>query len=180
MNKLEQFKNELENRMIGLEIQNQNLCDFFSRGDVAEIAVKTTKLVAIDIAEQIWSNDMNNKIRGTEFEREVCKKLSDMGYWVHFLTPDERGAQPFDIIAVKGTVAGAIECKTLEASRQVFSIKRLEDNQIWAFQKWVACGNGEPLIFVKRSNTVYIIPWTKLKKQGKVKLQECEVAWNVT
>lgn len=123
---------------------------------------------------------MNNKKLGTAFEREVCKKLSDMGYWVHFLTPDESGAQPFDIIAVKGTVAGAIECKTLESKRQWFSIKRLEDNQIWAFQKWVACGNGEPLIFVKNDTAVYIVPWTKLKQAGKVKLKECAIAWNVT
>ena len=44
---------------------------------------------------------MNNKIIGTAFEKEMCELLANRGYWVHFITPDNRGAQPFDIIAVK-------------------------------------------------------------------------------
>ena len=39
---------------------------------------------------------MNNKKLGTEFEREAVTLLSQKGYWVHFITPDSRGSQPFD------------------------------------------------------------------------------------
>ena len=53
---------------------------------------------------------MNNKKHGTDFEKRVVAKLAKAGdVWVHFLSPDERGAQPFDIIAVKDGVACAIE-----------------------------------------------------------------------
>ena len=54
---------------------------------------------------------MNNKKIGSDFEKEVCKMLQDMGYWVHFITPDMRGAQPFDIIAAKNNRPYAIDCK---------------------------------------------------------------------
>ena len=38
---------------------------------------------------------MNNKKKGTAFEKEMCDLLAIKGYWVHFIAPDARGAQPF-------------------------------------------------------------------------------------
>lgn len=111
---------------------------------------------------------VSNKKLGTAFEGEVCDLLSAEGYWVHFIVPDARGAQPFDIIAVKSNNSFAIDCKTCEAD--TFTIKRLEDNQIYAFEKWLKCGNTEPLIAVKHNNLIYLLEYSELKKRKSIKL----------
>ena len=116
---------------------------------------------------------MNNKKSGTEFERLVMKKLSAASdTWVHFLSPDERGAQPFDIIAVKDGVACAIECKTQDDKNKWFPLSRLEDNQKMSFEKWIACGNGEPIICVLYKGYIKTLSYTELKEKGKVNLDE--------
>ena len=113
---------------------------------------------------------MNNKILGTQYEKKICKLLSAMGYWVHFLSPDNRGAQPFDIIAVKDGKAVVGDCKT--SSKKTFPISRLEDNQVMAFDKWLACGNSDPILFVLYDGITYFIPYTILQKEGKVDVTE--------
>ena len=115
---------------------------------------------------------MNNKKLGTEFERKVCRILSNDNWWVHFISPDNRGAQPFDIIAVKNGLALAADCKT-SASRW-FSINRLEDNQIMAFEKWIACGNLEPKIIVGYKGQIILVGYKDLKEKGKVDLEELD------
>lgn len=112
----------------------------------------------------------NIKQIGNDFEKEVCAMLAQDGYWVHFIVPDARGAQPFDIIAVKDGRPLALDCKTCVA--KTFNISRLEDNQVTAFEFWLACGNPEPYIFVKHEDRVYKIPYSVLKKDGKVKLED--------
>lgn len=111
---------------------------------------------------------MNNKRLGTEFEREVCDKLSEAGWWVHFLSPNNAGAQPFDIIAVKKGVALAMDCKT--SCTNVFASNRLEDNQIYAFEKWLECGNAMPLIVIKYNDNCYFVPFEYLRDNKKVDL----------
>lgn len=113
---------------------------------------------------------MNNKKLGTAFEREMVKILSENGYWVHFISPDNRGAQPFDIIAVKNGIALAADCKTCED--HIFRISRLEWNQRLAFQKWIDCGNVMPVIFVKYNEKIYMIDYDRLVKDEKVDLNE--------
>lgn len=113
---------------------------------------------------------MNNKQIGTAFEREMCAKLAEYGFWVHFISPDARGAQPFDIIAVKDGKAIVGDCKT--SSRKRFGIDRLEDNQIMAFEKWLACGNTEPYVFVKYKDLIRCIPYTMLKNRKAVELDD--------
>ena len=112
----------------------------------------------------------NNKQIGTEFERKVCEILSADGWWVHFISPDNRGAQPFDIIAVKEGRAIAADCKTCEG--KIFSIDRLEDNQRLAFEKWQRCGNSEPMLFVKHRNEVFCIEYYELKLYKRIFLRE--------
>lgn len=112
---------------------------------------------------------MNNKKIGTAFEQEVCCLLAKSGWWVHFIAPDARGAQPFDIIAVKGGKAIAIDCKTCVA--KWFNISRLEDNQIMAFEKWISCGNEDPIIAVKHNEQIFWIKYSELKKGGKINLE---------
>lgn len=111
---------------------------------------------------------MNNKRLGTEFEREVCDLLAADGYWVHFIAPDARGAQPFDIIAVKDGSALAIDCKTCVAGS--FNISRLEDNQIMAFERWLACGNEDPKVAVKHEGKIWFLSYMTLKAQKSIKL----------
>lgn len=111
---------------------------------------------------------MNNKRLGTAFERRVCEALKNNGYWVHFIAPDARGAQPFDVIAVKRGFAMAIDCKTCAAGR--FNISRLEDNQVMAFERWLECGNDSPVVAVEHEDNIYVIPYTYLKNNKSVKL----------
>ena len=121
---------------------------------------------------------MNNKMIGTYFERKMCNLLSDKGWWVHFIEPKQSGAQPFDIIAVKNGRAIAIDCKTCASDR--FSIDRLEDNQIMAFDKWIACGNNEPYIIIEHDEDIYIVPYSYLKDNKSIKLEGLEWArWGV-
>lgn len=98
----------------------------------------------------------------------MCKILAQNGYWVHFIVPDSRGAQPFDIIAVKDGKALAIDCKTCVADS--FNISRLEDNQIMAFERWIKCGNDDPEIAIKHDNNVYLIKYSYLKKWRTIKI----------
>ena len=115
---------------------------------------------------------MSNKTLGTAFEKEMCELLANRGYWVHFIVPDNRGAQPFDIIAVKDGKAFAIDCKTLSGRVKSFSISRLEDNQVLAFERWLKCGNSTPIIAVKWRERIYVIDYPLLKSKGIVKMED--------
>ena len=116
--------------------------------------------------------NVNNKEIGNEFEKEFCELLKQEGYWVHFITPDKRGAQPFDVIAIKNNFPYAFDCKT--SVSKWFSMRRLEDNQIMAFDKWARCGNSHSFIAIKFKDRVYCIPYIVLLKEGKVDLEDCE------
>lgn len=116
---------------------------------------------------------MNNKQLGTKFEQDMCDILAKHGYWVHFITPDARGAQPFDIIAVKDSVPYAIECKTLTYSRRYFTIDRLEDNQILAFNRWMRCGNTSPIIIaVRQANSIVTFTYDILSEVGRIDMEK--------
>ena len=120
---------------------------------------------------------MNNKALGTAFERELCQLLQQNGMWVHFIEPNKAGAQPFDIIAVANNVPIAIDCKT--SARGTFPISRLQDNQIFAFDKWLECGNEYAVIAVKFDGQIYFIDYEWLKEEEKLKLADCSkwVEW---
>lgn len=111
---------------------------------------------------------MNNKKLGTAFEKEFCNLLASRGWWVHFITPAPNGGQPFDVIAVKDGGAKVFDCKT--SATHIFPYSRLEENQIMAFEKWVACGNEEPYIAVKYNEKIYLIKYRRLKANGRIDL----------
>ena len=119
---------------------------------------------------------MSNKSLGTAFEQEFCNKLATLGYWVHFIVPDARGAQPFDVIAAKDGRSYAYDCKTCVSKS--FSIRRLEDNQVMAFEKWMKCGNDEPLVAVKHDNKVFLIGYKELKEKKSIRLDERTPEWS--
>lgn len=111
----------------------------------------------------------NAKKIGAEFENEFCSLLSGKGYWVHFCTPNRAGAQPCDVIASKNGIPYLIDCKT--SVKPIFNINRMEQNQILAMEKWVACGNPNPLIAIKHDNKIYLLGYDELKEKGKVDLR---------
>lgn len=112
----------------------------------------------------------NNKRIGSEFEREMCGILAERGYWVHFISPNNAGMQPFDLIFAKNGIAFAADCKTSEDGK--IRLGRLEDNQRLAFEKWLACGNSMPIIFVKNGKSVYRVWYDVLKKKRSIDLRE--------
>lgn len=111
---------------------------------------------------------MNNKRLGTAFEREVVNLLSQNGYWVHFITPDASGSQPFDIIASMSDYPLVADCKT--SATKWFSISRLEENQKMAFDLWLKKGNNRALIFVKYKTKIYAIPYIFLESKKRINL----------
>lgn len=113
---------------------------------------------------------MNNKRLGTQFERQMCEILKRQGWWVHFLSPNEKGQQPFDIVAVKDDVPIAIDCKT--SSKRIIRISRLEEDQKTAFNLWLSRGNSKAYIAVKYKSKVYMIPFTYLEHEEAVDLDQ--------
>lgn len=111
---------------------------------------------------------MNIKRIGSEFEIQMCKALASCGYWVHFITPNAAGQQPFDIIAIKDGMALAIDCKTCVQDAITYS--RLEDNQVFAFSLWLKRGNAQPIIAVKHDEKIYWVGFTELKQEKRIKL----------
>ncbi len=74
----------------------------------------------------------NNKIIGNEFEKEFALYLQEKGMFVYNL-PNKSTGQPFDIIATKNNVFYGFECKHCKGN--VFSLSRVEDNQVQVFKK---------------------------------------------
>lgn len=120
---------------------------------------------------------MNNKKLGTEFEKETCEFLAKRGWWVHFMSPDNTGAQPFDIIAAKNSKTVVIDCKTCVAD--TFNIRRLEENQIMAFRKWYSCGCDYAYIFIKHKGEVYVCAFGILDRLKSVNIKILEKAGDV-
>lgn len=121
---------------------------------------------------------MSNKRIGMDFEQEVCDYLTEKGYWVHFIEPAPDGGQPFDIIAVKDSVALAIDCKTCAGN--VIDEIRLEMNQILSFRKWLKCGNYMPLLACKyKDNEIVWVRYDDLRREKRIKLSEYkgEIVW---
>ena len=102
---------------------------------------------------------MNSKKIGTQFEQEFCKYLSEHGWWAHFLSANSKGAQPFDIIAIKDEYVYAIDCKTCSTERFAFS--RIEDNQRMAFDIIIHCSSDVICGFaIKYNLSYYFIPYS--------------------
>lgn len=104
----------------------------------------------------------------------MVKILASDGYWVHFIVPDARGAQPFDIVAVKDGVAYAIDCKT--SVRHLFGYNRLEENQRMAFRRWLKCGNINAFLAVLYNDCIYMLDFERLEVEGFIDL-DLEPVW---
>lgn len=110
--------------------------------------------------------DISNKKLGSNFERELAEILSKEGWWVTLLTPNQHtGAQPADLIAVRNNTAILIDCKT--CNTHLFSIKRVEQNQWNASERFLKCGNNEYYIAIKYNNNIYLIPIEEINRKEK-------------
>ena len=99
---------------------------------------------------------MTNKTLGSQFEQELCEKLSEYGFWVHCLAMNKAG-QPADILAVKNKIAYLIDAKV--CSSRGFALSRVEDNQELAMNLWNERGNGQGWFALKVPNgQIYMIP----------------------
>lgn len=99
---------------------------------------------------------MNNKTLGSQFEQELCEKLSEYGFWVHCLAMNKAG-QPADILAVKNKIAYLIDAKV--CSSRGFALSRVEDNQEVAMNLWNERGNGQGWFALKvPTGEIYMIP----------------------
>lgn len=85
---------------------------------------------------------MNNKKKGSSFEKEWATILERDGCFVH-LMDSKTGAQPFDIIACKDGRTKAYECKTVKGYS--FALKRVENNQYYTIKKHY---DNIPIVFV--------------------------------
>ena len=81
---------------------------------------------------------MNNRKRGTTFERELCQVLANHGFWAHNLAQNSAG-QPFDVIAARNGRTHVIDCKLCSHG---FALDRIEENQRNAMTLWQETGNG--------------------------------------
>ena len=100
---------------------------------------------------------MTNKKLGSDFEQELCEKLSGYGFWVHSLAMNKAG-QPADIIAVKNKTAYLIDAKV--CSSRGFALSRMEENQDLAMELWKECGNGQGWFALKvPTDEIYMIPY---------------------
>ena len=70
---------------------------------------------------------------GLEFQRKFCKRLWNDGYWALEIARDSRGAQPFDVLAMKDNHVLAVDCKVCSSKGARFPLTRIEDNQWSAF-----------------------------------------------
>lgn len=91
------------------------------------------------------------------FQREVCKRLSECGFWA-YETINKQSGQPVDVIAVKSDIGYIIECKVTKSDR--FPLSRVEDNQITAIEKFTKCKNTESwfaFYFAKHPDNVLFV-----------------------
>ena len=91
------------------------------------------------------------------FQREICKMLSEHGFWA-YETINKKSGQPVDVIAVKSDIGYIIECKVTKSNR--FPLSRVEDNQITSIQLFNKCGCTESwfaFFFAKHPDNVLFV-----------------------
>jgi Holliday junction resolvase len=100
---------------------------------------------------------MSNRSEGNGFEKELCDRLSELGWWAHNMAQNKAG-QPADIIAVRNGVAVLIDAKLCSKPR--FDLSRIEANQQGAMTLWKECGNKYACFAVKLpSGQIYMVSY---------------------
>lgn len=103
---------------------------------------------------------MNNKVLGSNFEKDFANFLASKNYWVHFIEgAAHTGSQPCDIIAIKRDFPELYDCKTLNNKNGLFPISRIEENQRLAYERVRECRNPETIfsLAILWNNNLYYI-----------------------
>ena len=110
--------------------------------------------------------DKEESMTGREFEKYMVDWLSAKGFWVHRMAESNTGSQPFDIIALKGHIVFALDCKVISTKRPYFPFSRIEENQRRAFEKLDECYKGIHLcgFMIYFEGDVYLLDYQKAKK----------------
>lgn len=103
---------------------------------------------------------MSNRKLGNQFEQELCKLLSDVGFWTHNLAQNASG-QPADVIAARNGKTYLIDCKV--CSTRGFALSRMEENQDLSMELWKESGNGEGWFALKVGGHIVMIPHFTMK-----------------
>ena len=106
---------------------------------------------------------------GPEFEHKLCLWFREHGYWALNVPKNQFGAQPFDVLAIKGSMIWAVDAKVCSEPR--LRLNRVEDNQMLAFdaisQKTDAlCG-----FMCLHDGLVYFVPYEDVKKEKSASIK---------
>lgn len=105
---------------------------------------------------------------GAEFERYIANLFYKNGFWVLRIPKNERGAQPFDILAIKGNTIYALDCKV--CAKKSFPIDRIEDNQ-WISMEVIKQRTEAVAGFViYHSDKIYFITYEEAAKSSCVSI----------
>ena len=74
------------------------------------------------------SKQMRN---GNRAERDMGWLFQSKGFWAHNFAKSQSGAQPVDLVAIRGNECWLLDVKNLRAEDISFPISRIEPNQ-WA------------------------------------------------
>ena len=104
---------------------------------------------------------MSNKSAGTKFEREFANRLAAEGFWVHRLQ-DNKNGQPCDVIAARNGEAYLFDCK--DCQKEVFDLRRVEENQYNAMQFFYVTGNSRGMFAVRYDpEVIFLVDYQVLK-----------------
>lgn len=119
---------------------------------------------------------MSNKSVGTQFEREFAARLAAEGFWVHRFQ-DNKNGQPCDVIAAKHGKAYLFDCKNCQ--KELFDLRRVEENQYNAMQFFYVTGNRRGMFAVRYPDEeVFLVDFQllySLKYEGKKSISRKEI-----
>ena len=106
---------------------------------------------------------------GAEFERYMADLFQQNGFWALRIPKNERGAQPFDILAIKGDRIYAVDCKV--CARSSFPVERVEDNQWLSMDIMQRRTTAIVGFAVYHDGMIYFIPYDELKMSNAASIR---------
>ena len=100
---------------------------------------------------------------GKRFEQDLCRYFFFKDYYVVYNEKGITGAQPSDLVIIKGNIATMIDCKNLENKTGIFPLSRIEFNQQYAYKRFRECGNSNFILAIKWENKVWFIDFGLLQ-----------------
>lgn len=114
---------------------------------------------------------------GREFERYMCKLFDQNGFWALNIPRSESGAQPFDIVAIRGDEVYTVDCKVCSDAPR-FPLRRVEDNQLLAFEKVFWRTNAKIGFMVYWSGEIYFLRRADIVKAIENKQASIKLTYN--